>query len=310
MRTLVVAEHDSTTLTRGARSAVGAAAKLGGEIDVLVAGWQCQAAAEAAARLAGVRRVLFADAEHYAHDLAEELAQLVAQLAPDYTHVLTGATVYGRNFLPRTAALLDVTPLSDVVEIQSSERFVRPMYAGNVLATVIMRDATKLLTVRVTAFEEAQAGGGAPIDRVNVPAPRALSALVERIPTVADRPDLRTASIVVGAGRGVASADGMKLVETLADRLGAAIGATRAAVDTGLAPNDWQVGQTGKVVAPTLYLAVGLSGAIQHVAGMSGSKIIVAINRDPDATIFEIADYGLVSDLFTALPELIAVLDR
>ncbi|MEX0730189.1 MAG: FAD-binding protein [Aquisalimonadaceae bacterium] len=305
MANLVVAEHDNTDLSGATLSAVGAAAEIGGDIDVLVAGQGCGSVAEQAARVAGVKRVRVADEAHYAHPLAENLGLLVAGLAKDYSHVLTTATTAGKNFMPRVAALLDVAQISEIVKVESEDTFVRPIYAGNALATVQSSDAIKVITVRGTAFEKAATdGGSAAIEAVDAAEDAGLSSFVGQELTKSDRPELAAARIIVSGGRGMGSGENFKLLEELADKLGAAMGASRAAVDAGYVPNDYQVGQTGKIVAPDLYIAVGISGAIQHLAGMGGSKVIVAINKDEEAPIFEVADYGLVADLFQAVPEL------
>jgi Electron transfer flavoprotein, alpha subunit len=310
MTVLVVAEHENATLKPATLHAVTAGAKLG-DIHVLVAGSDCAAAAQAAAAVAGVGKVLVADAPAYAHPLAEVLAPLIAGLAPAYSHVLAAATTMGKNVLPRVAALLDVAQLSDVCAVVSADTFVRPIYAGNAMATVQSSDAIKVLTVRTTTFEAAPAeGGGAAVESIPAAADPAVSRFVGQELTKSERPDLTSAKIIVSGGRGMGSGENFNLIEAVADRLGAAVGASRAAVDAGYVPNDYQVGQTGKVVAPDLYIAVGISGAIQHLAGMKDSKIIVAINKDEEAPIFQVADYGLVADLFQALPELASELDK
>jgi len=305
MSILVIAEHDNAQLKGATLNTITAAAQLGDEIQVLVAGEGCSAAAEAAASVAGVSKVLVADAAHYAHPLAENLAALVVSLAEGYTHILTPATTFGKNFMPRVAALLDVAQISDIVAIESADTFVRPIYAGNALATVQSSDRIKLITVRGTAFDAATAEGGS-AERVDVAAAENLgkSSFVSQELTVSERPELTSARVVVSGGRGMGSGENFALLEALADKLNAAIGASRAAVDAGFVPNDYQVGQTGKIVAPDLYIAVGISGAIQHLAGMKESKVIVAINKDEDAPIFQVADYGLVADLFEAVPAL------
>jgi electron transfer flavoprotein alpha subunit len=277
---------------------------LGDDIQLLVAGANCGAVAEAAARLQGVSKVLVADAAVYAHPLAEGLALLVVGLAEGYSHVLAPATTFGKNFLPRVAALLDVAMLSDITAIESADTFVRPIYAGNALATVRSLDRIKLLTVRGTAFDAAGEGGTAAIEAIAAGEGYEQSSYVGAELTKSERPELTSARIVVSGGRGLGSGENFKLIEAVADKLNAAIGASRAAVDAGYVPNDYQVGQTGKIVAPELYIAVGISGAIQHLAGMKESKVIVAINKDEEAPIFQVADYGLVADLFQALPEL------
>ncbi len=310
MSILVIAEHDNATLKAATLNTVTAAAQLGDDIAVLVAGHNCGAVAEAAAQVAGVKKVLVADAPHYAHQLAENMAALVVGLAGGYTHILAPATAAGKNTLPRVAALLDVAQLSDVIKVESADTFVRPIYAGNALATVQSKDAVKVMTVRGTAFQAAAAtGGSASVESVAPNADAGISSFVGQQLTQSDRPELTAARIIVSGGRGMGNGDNFKLLEDVADKLGAAVGASRAAVDAGFVPNDYQVGQTGKVVAPTLYVAVGISGAIQHLAGMKDSKVIVAINKDEEAPIFQVADYGLVADLFAAIPELSKELD-
>ena len=311
MSVLVVAEHDNQTLKPATLSTITAGTLLGGDVTVLVAGSDCRGAAEHARKVAGVGKVLLADADVYAHPLAERLALLIVRLAPDYSHLLAPATTFGKNFMPRVAALLDVAMLSDVSAIEAEDTFVRPIYAGNALATVQSTDPTKVLTVRATAFEKAATeGGGGAIEEVEPAEDPGLSSFVGQELTKSERPDLTAARVVVSGGRGMQNSENFHLLETVADKLGAAVGASRAAVDAGYAPNDYQVGQTGKVVAPDLYIAVGISGAIQHLAGMKDSRVIVAINKDEEAPIFQVADYGLVADLFQALPELAAELDK
>ncbi|MCQ4145500.1 MULTISPECIES: electron transfer flavoprotein subunit alpha/FixB family protein [Vogesella] len=310
MAILVIAEHDNQSLKAGTLNTVTAAAKLG-EVHVLVAGHNAAAAADAAKAVAGVAKVLLADNAAYAHGLAENLAPLVVELAKGYSHVLAPATSYGKNLLPRVAALLDVAQLSDIIAIESADTFVRPVYAGNVLATVQSLDAIKVITVRTTAFEAAATGGAANVEAVATVSDAGLSSFVGQELTKSDRPELGAAKIIVSGGRALGSEEQFKaVIEPLADKLSAAVGASRAAVDAGYAPNDYQVGQTGKVVAPQLYVAVGISGAIQHLAGMKDSKVIVAINKDEEAPIFQVADYGIVGDLFTVVPELIAELSK
>ncbi|MBS0369713.1 MAG: FAD-binding protein [Proteobacteria bacterium] len=309
MTILVVAEHDNASLKGATLNTVSAAAKLGSDVAVLVAGSAAAAAVEAAAKVAGVAKVLVADSAAFADQAAENLAaQVVATVqasAGAITHVLAPATTFGKNVLPRVAALLDVAQISEIVAIESADTFVRPIYAGNALATVKSADPVKVITVRTTAFEAAGEGGSAAVETVAVVADLGLSKLVGRELTKSARPELGAAKIIVSGGRGVGSGENYhKLLEPLADKLGAALGASRAAVDAGFVPNDYQVGQTGKIVAPQLYLAVGISGAIQHLAGMKDSKVIVAINKDPEAPIFQVADYGLVADLFEAVPQL------
>ena len=308
MTILVIAEHDNASLKASTLNTISAAQKIGGDIHVLVAGSGCGAAAEAAAKIAGVAKVRVADAAHYGDQTAENLAALVVAHAGEYSHIAAPATAFGKNFMPRVSALLDAAQISDVVGVESADTFVRPIYAGNALATVQSTDAVKLLTVRSAAFDAAAAeGGSAAIEAVAAEADLGVSKLVGRELTVSARPELGAAKIIVSGGRGLGSGENYrKLLEPLADKLGAALGASRAAVDAGYVPNDYQVGQTGKVVAPELYFAVGISGAIQHLAGMKDSKVIVAINKDPDAPIFSVADYGLVGDLFEVVPGLVS----
>ncbi|WP_374241884.1 electron transfer flavoprotein subunit alpha/FixB family protein [Zoogloea sp.] len=311
MPILVIAEHDNAGLKAATLNTVSAAAKLGADIDVLVAGSGCAAAADAAARLAGVARVKVADAAAYLEQGAENLAALLVDLVKTggYSHVLAPATTFGKNLLPRVSALLDVAQISDIVAIESADTFVRPIYAGNALATVKSADPIKLITVRTTAFDAAGEGGPAAVEAIAAGPELGQSKLVGRELTKSARPELGAAKIIVSGGRGLGSGDAYRAVlEPLADKLGAAMGASRAAVDAGFVPNDYQVGQTGKIVAPQLYVAVGISGAIQHLAGMKDSKVIVAINKDPEAPIFQVADYGLVADLFETVPQLVAAL--
>jgi electron transfer flavoprotein alpha subunit len=311
MAILVIAEHDNAALKAATLNTVGAAKKLGGEIHVLVAGSGCAAAAEEAAQIEGVAELRVVDAAHYGEQLPENLAAFVAAKAGGYSHILAPASTFGKNFLPRVAALLDVAQISDIVAIESADTFVRPIYAGNALATVKTADAVKVITVRTTAFEAAGKGSRVPVVEHLAAGPDlGLSRLVGRELTKSARPELGAAKVIVSGGRGLASGENYyKLLEPLADKLGAALGASRAAVDAGYVPNDYQVGQTGKIVAPQLYIAVGISGAIQHLAGMKESKVIVAINKDPEAPIFQVADYGLVGDLFQLVPELTAALE-
>ena len=310
MGALVIAEHNNATLNVATLNAVAAAAKLG-TVDILVAGHQCGAVATAAAAVSGVGKVLVADAPHYANMLAENVAPLVVGLAGQYTHLLVAATTNGKNIMPRVAALLDVAQLSDIIGVVSEDTFVRPIYAGNVLATVQTVDAIKCITVRTTAFDPvAASGGSATVEAIGAGPDAGLSSFKGDELTKSERPELAAAKIVVSGGRGVGSSENFALIEQLADTLGAAVGASRAAVDAGYVPNDYQVGQTGKVVAPTLYVAVGISGAIQHLAGMKDSKVIVAINKDEEAPIFQVADYGLVGDLFKEVPALVAELSK
>jgi electron transfer flavoprotein alpha subunit len=309
MAVLVLAEHDNKALKAATLNAVTAAAALGG-VAVLVAGQGCRAVAEAAARLKGVDKVLLAEGAPLEHGLAENLAPLMVGFAKDFTHLFAPATTSGKNVMPRVAALLDVAQISDITGIEDADTFVRPIYAGNAMATVRSKDAVKVVTVRTTAFEPAAEGGGAAIEAAGGGRESGLSTFVGHKLTKSERPELTSARIVISGGRGMQSGDNFKLLEEVADKLGAAVGASRAAVDAGFVPNDYQVGQTGKVVAPDLYIAVGISGAIQHLAGMKDSKVIVAINKDEEAPIFQVADYGLVADLFTAIPELSAELDK
>ncbi len=305
MSALVIAEHDGTGLKKATLHAVTAAAKCGGDVHVLVAGEGARAAADAAAKVAGVSKVLLADGPAYANMLPENAAPLIAGLAKGYGHVLAAATTNGKNVMPRVAALLDVAQVSEAIEIVSPDTFVRPIYAGNAMATVQSSDAVKVVTVRTTGFAAAAAeGGSAPVETVGAEAPSDLSKFVGQELSKSDRPELTAARIVISGGRGMQSGDNFVLLEKVADKLGAAVGASRAAVDAGFVPNDYQVGQTGKIVAPELYIAVGISGAIQHLAGMKDSKVIVAINKDEEAPIFQVADYGLVGDLFKVVPEL------
>lgn len=311
MNILVIAEHDNAGLRAATLNTLAAAARLGGDIAVLVAGSDCAGAAAAAAAVPGVTKVLLADAPHLAHPTAEDLAEVVLAAAPGCSHLLAPAGSFGKNFMPRVAAKLDVAQVSDIVDVVSPDTFVRPIYAGNALATVQSIDAVKVITVRATAFDPLPASGGsAPVQPFAVPASAGLSTFVSQELTTSARPELGAARVVVSGGRALGSAEAYhSVLEPLADRLGAALGASRAAVDSGYAPNDYQVGQTGKIVAPDLYFAIGLSGAIQHLAGMKDSKVIVAINKDPEAPIFQVADYGLVGDLFELVPALVTALD-
>jgi electron transfer flavoprotein alpha subunit len=306
MTILVIAEHDNAALKPSTLHTLGAAKQIGGDVHVLVAGQGCQAVAQAAAAVPGVGKVLLADAAQYKDQLAENLAALVVGLAKDYGHVLAPATTFGKNFMPRVAAALDVGQVSDISSVKSPDTFVRPIYAGNALATVQSKDPIKVITVRSTGFEAVPATGGtATIATVAAAADTGLSTLVGRELTKSERPELTAARVIVSGGRGMGSGENFKLLEPLADKLNAAMGASRAAVDAGFVPNDWQVGQTGKIVAPELYIAVGISGAIQHLAGMKDSRVIVAINKDEEAPIFQVADYGIVGDLFKVVPELV-----
>lgn len=305
MAILVIAEHDNNVLNPATLNTVGAATAIGGDIHVLVAGAGCTAVAEAAAKITGVSKVLLADEVAYAHQLPENLGPLVAGLAKGYSHVLAPATTNGKNYLPCVAALLDVDQISEIIAVVAADTFKRPIYAGNAIATVRSSAPIKVISVRTTAFEAAAAeGGSAAVEAVSGPGDTGKSTFLSEEIAKSDRPDLGSARIVVSGGRGMQSSDNFKLLYALADKLGAAVGASRAAVDAGFVPNDLQVGQTGKIVAPDLYIAVGISGAIQHLAGMKDSKVIVAINKDPEAPIFQVADYGLVADLFEAVPEL------
>jgi len=312
MTTLIIAEHDNAVLKAATLNTIAAATRIGGDIHVLVAGSNCAAVAHAAAAVAGVTKVLHADAAHYEAHMAESLAELVrSRVRADagYTHVLAPATAFGKNVLPRVAALLDASQVSDVIAIESPDTFLRPFYAGNALARVQSKDAIKVLSIRTTAFDPVGSGGTAAVETLDAAGDLGLTTLVGREVVKLERPELAAATVIVSGGRGLGAADKFHAVlEPLADKLGAAIGASRAAVDAGYAPNDYQVGQTGKIVAPQLYVAVGISGAIQHLAGMKDSKVIVAINKDPEAPIFQVADYGLVADLFTAVPELVTAL--
>jgi len=309
MSILVIADHDNGSLKPVTLNVLNAAKAIGGDIDVLVAGEGCGAAAEAAAKAEGVAKVLLADNAAYGHQLAENLSLLVADLGKGYSHILTSAGTTGKDFLPRVAALLDVAQISDIIKVESADTFVRPIYAGNAIATVQSTDAIKVITVRGTAFDAVSAeGGSAAVEAIDNVQDAGISAFVSEEMAKSDRPELTAASIVISGGRGMQNGDNFKILESVADKLGAGVGASRAAVDAGFVPNDMQVGQTGKIVAPNLYIAVGISGAIQHLAGMSGSKVIVAINKDEEAPIFQVADYGLVADLFEAVPELDAAL--
>jgi len=311
MAVLVLAEHDNKTVKKATLNAVAAAAKLG-EVHILVAGQQAADVAKAASQVAGVKKVLHADAAHLADFLAENVAALLVGVAKTYSHVLAPSTSNGKNIMPRVAALLDVQQISDITSVESADTFVRPIYAGNALATVKSKDAIKVITVRTTAFDAvAASGGSAQVESVSPGSDSGLSAFVSREVSKSERPELTAAKIIVSGGRGMANGENFKKVlEPLADTLGAAMGASRAAVDAGFVPNDWQVGQTGKIVAPDLYVAVGISGAIQHLAGMKDSRVIVAINKDEEAPIFQVADYGLVGDLFQLVPQLVEELKK
>jgi len=305
MRILVLAEHDNVALKPATLNTVAAAQAIGGEIDVLVAGKNCAGAAQAAAKIAGVKKVLVADDEAYAHPLAEDLAKLILTLAKNYTHLLAPASTFGKNVMPRVAALLDVAQISDISGVVAPDTFRRPIYAGNAIATVQSADPVKIVTVRATSFPPVKASGGAAaVENIPAAGSDGLSRYVGSEIAKSARPELTAARVVISGGRGLQSAENFKLLESLADRLGGAVGASRAAVDAGFVANDFQVGQTGKIVAPELYIAIGISGAIQHLAGMKDSKVIVAINKDEEAPIFQIADYGLVGDLFQIVPAL------
>ena len=304
MAILVLADHDGSALGAATLNTVAAAAQIGGDIDILVAGSGSAAIAEEAAGIAGVSRVLHADAAEYGHGLAENIAPLMVGMADNYSHILAPATTYGKNIMPRVAALKDVAQISDIIQVIDANSFQRPIYAGNALATVSSDEALKIITVRATAFEAAATGGSASIEAVSSTGDAGLSAYEKSELSSSERPELTSAGIVISGGRGMQDASNFTMLESVADKLGAAVGASRAAVDAGFVPNDYQVGQTGKVVAPDLYVAVGISGAIQHLAGMKDSKVIVAINKDDEAPIFQVADYGLVADLFDAVPEL------
>ena len=308
MSILVVAEHDNDSIKISTLNTVTAALAIGDDVHMLVAGVGCQAAVSAAAEIAGIMKVISADNEAYAHQLPENVAPLLVELAKNYSHILSAATTTGKNLMPRAAALLDVAQISDIIEVKSKDTFVRPVYAGNAMATVQSSDSVKMITVRTTAYAEAALGGSATIENSDFVSDQEMATFVSEQLSVSERPELTAASIVISGGRGMQSGENFVLLEKVADKLGAAIGASRAAVDAGFVPNDMQVGQTGKIVAPDLYIAVGISGAIQHLAGMKDSKVIVAINKDEEAPIFQVADYGLVGDLFKVLPELEAAL--
>ena len=311
MSCLVIAEHDNTSIKGATLNTVAAAAQIGGEIHVLVAGSGSAAAAEAASKIAGVTKVLHADAAPLADFLAENVAALVVGLAKAYTHILAPATSNGKNVTPRIAALLDVQQISEIIEVGSADTFVRPIYAGNALATIQSADAIKVITVRTTGFDAvAASGGSAGIEAVSGATDSGLSSFISREVSKSERPELTAAKVIVSGGRGMGSGDNFKILEPLADKLGAAMGASRAAVDAGFVPNDWQVGQTGKIVAPELYIAIGISGAIQHLAGMKDSRVIVCVNKDEEAPIFSVADYGIVGDLFQVVPQLVEELKK
>ena len=308
MSILVIAEHDNDSIKTSTLNTVTAAQSIGDDVHVLVAGSSSQGAVAAAAEISGVAKVISADAQAYAHQLPENVAPLVVELAKEYSHILAASTTTGKNLMPRAAALLDVAQISDIIEVKSEDTFVRPVYAGNAMATVQSSDSVKMITVRTTAYAEASQGGNATIENCDFVTTQNVATFVSEQLSVSERPELTAASIVISGGRGMQNGENFVLLEKVADKLGAAIGASRAAVDAGFVPNDMQVGQTGKIVAPDLYIAVGISGAIQHLAGMKDSKVIVAINKDEEAPIFQVADYGLVGDLFKVLPELEAAL--
>jgi electron transfer flavoprotein alpha subunit len=309
MSNLVIVEHDNNEVAAATLHAIAAAQQIGGDIDLLIAGEGCQAVADSAAQIAGVTTVKVADDAIFGHQQAENLATLIVECAKDYSHVLAAATTFGKNVMPRASALLDVAQISEIVEIKSPDTFVRPIYAGNALATVQSSDAIKMITVRIISFEAvAASGGSAAIEAISGGADTGLSSWVSQAVSSGDRVELTSAKIVVSGGRGMQNGENFSMLQSVADKLGAAVGASRAAVDSGFVPNEYQVGQTGKVIAPDLYIAVGISGAIQHLAGMKESKVIVAINNDSEAPIFQVADYGLVADLFDAVPELDAAL--
>jgi electron transfer flavoprotein alpha subunit len=311
MTTLLIAEHDNKALKDATAKALTAAKQLGSDVHILVAGKGCKAVADAAAKLDGVKKVLLADADAYEHQLAEPMAALVVSLAKDYDAIVSPATTTGKNFMPRVAALLDVMQISEIVKVESPDTYVRPIYAGNAMQTVKSTDAKKVITVRTSTFQATAEGGAAPVEAVAAVADPGISTFAGEELSKSDRPELTSAKIIISGGRAMQNRENFgKYIEPVADKLGAAMGASRAAVDAGYAPNDWQVGQTGKVVAPDLYIAVGISGAIQHLAGMKDSKVIVAINKDEEAPIFQVADYGLVADLYQALPELDAELGK
>ena len=305
MSILVIAEHDNNELKVATLNTVAAASEIGGDIEILIAGNECEDVANQAAQIPGVQKILLADKPAYANFLPENIGSLVAEIGSSYTHILTPATANGKNFLPRVAASLDVAQVSDISAVVSPDTFERPIYAGNCIATVQSTDSVKVITVRTTGFDACEASGGSsPIEVLDLDKDLAISSFMKEEIAVSDRPELTAADVVISGGRGMQNGDNFSLLNGIADKLGAAIGASRAAVDSGFVPNDMQVGQTGKIVAPDLYIAVGISGAIQHLAGMKDSKVIVAINKDEEAPIFQVADYGLVADLFEALPEL------
>ncbi len=305
MTALVIAEHDNNNLKGSTLNTVTAAVQAGGDVHILVAGHNAKAVADAAAHIAGVSKVLLADAAQFADGLAENVAEQALAIADNYSHILAPATAYGKNILPRVAAKLDVAQISEITKVDSADTFERPIYAGNAIATVQSSDRIKVITVRTTGFDAAATGGSAVVEALTAVADSGKSSFVSREVAKSDRPELTAAKIIVSGGRGMGSSENFKILEPLADKLNAAMGASRAAVDAGYVPNDWQVGQTGKIVAPQLYFAIGISGAIQHLAGMKDSKVIVAINKDEEAPIFSVADYGIVGDLFEVVPELV-----
>ena len=308
MSILVIAQHNNSELHASTLNAVSAASQIGGDVHILVAGSGASEVANQAAQVSGVSKVLLADADHYKEPLATEISDLIVKLAADYGYLITASTTTGKDIMPRVSALIDSSQISDIISVESADTFKRPIYAGNAIATVQSSDATKVITVRTTGFDAADTTGSAEVVTIESTAANGSTSLVGRELTESERPDLGAADIVVSGGRGVGSVENFKIIEGLADKLGAAVGASRAAVDAGYVPNDYQVGQTGKVIAPNLYIAIGISGAIQHLAGMKDSKVIVAINKDEEAPIFQVADYGLVADLFEAVPELEAAL--
>ena len=310
MTTLLVAEHSNNELNPVTAKTLTAALEFGGDVHILIAGENCQAAAEAASKLEGAAKILVADAPHLAHQVAEDMAALILPLMEDYDALVAPASTFGKNFTPRIAALLDAAQISDITAVKAPDTFERPIYAGNAIQTVQSTDTKKVITVRTTAFAAAGESGAAPIESVTAPDPTGIAKFAGEELSASDRPELTSARIIISGGRGMQSGENFVMLERIADKLGAAVGASRAAVDAGFVPNDYQVGQTGKVVAPDLYIAVGISGAIQHLAGMKDSKVIVAINKDEEAPIFQIADYGLVADLFQVLPELEAELEK
>jgi len=304
MSVLVIAEHTHDEIKPATANTISAATQISSDIDVIVLGQNCDGAATQVAQITGVKKVIKSESDAFAHPIAENLTTAIMDIAKNYTHILAPATTFGKNLMPRIAALLDVQQISDIISVENENTFKRPVYAGNIIATVESSDAIKVITVRSTAFEKAADGNNAPIEDGNNASDAGLAHFVKQELSVSDRPELTAAKIVISGGRGLGSAENFHIIETLADKIGAAVGASRAAVDAGYVPNDYQVGQTGKVVAPDLYIAVGISGAIQHLAGMKDSKVIVAINKDEEAPIFSVADYGLVADLFDVIPEL------